>query len=213
MGEKIKPKQCEPGECWGRFEGEWGCWHSACPVRKLVITFGGSICEEGYTEWGKERTCVPCQEIKYICPDNPLEIQKKNICQAKDDQPKDVPAIFALATKELLDLHNKNCEVKTPGFFYDTLQIWRGVQKEQPKTSQKITQKAEYLCETRLRQRELSSVFREVSVEVDRGEDAEAIRGRLEKAAKDLMKTIQGCHKLTYVGLSPLEEKSPQVRK
>lgn len=81
--------------------------------------------------------------------------------------------------------------------------------------SKPVTRTAEYSCKTRMPYLEEWTVARNVSVSAVPNEKEDATRTRLEKAARDLAKTIYGCYDVKFVRIQKKPEelaKEPKVQ-
>ena len=78
--------------------------------------------------------CAPCQEIEYTCPDVEAEVKKMDVCPGGRDHYDTIKTraqVFTDAIVVVHDLFTKNCQIKTPGFFFDTLEKWREARQEE----------------------------------------------------------------------------------
>lgn len=75
--------------------------------------------------------CAPCQTIDYTCPDTREVLESRRVCPYDQTlQPREsIPPkadVYMEAQKEILDLYERNCEIKTRGYFRAALRGWRG---------------------------------------------------------------------------------------
>lgn len=133
MGDAVG-KSCPPGEIWISSGEDKGCW--PLPLgRKRERVIGRDPCDKGYLSTEDEnemRYCAPCQKIEYACPETGDVIQKMEVCLGGRDYytKKTKAQVFTESIVSVLGLYERNCQIKTPGFFYDSLQKWRDLRSK-----------------------------------------------------------------------------------